>query len=208
MVQVFLEGFFLQASLILALGAQNIFVLESGLKRQHHFLVASLCIFLDYLLVFIGVWGAAEILLKFPILKITVGICGVGFLIFYAFQKIREGFGRKAFESFNKTQVTTRKKAILAALGFTLLNPHVYLDTIVLIGGFSSKYSDFEMRTAFGFGAGTLSLVWFYGLVIVSSFFNKLLHNERAMRVISLMAGIVLLFIGYKLGVDVYSWVK
>ncbi len=208
MKSIFLEGFTLQASLILALGAQNIFVLESGLKRNHHFLIAGLCIFFDFLLTFVGVWGAASVLAKYPSLKIIVGICGVGFLLFYAYQKIKEGLGGAKISFEKSGLLLSRKKAILMALSFTLLNPHVYLDTVFLIGGYSAKYDSFEKRTAFGLGAGSLSTLWFLGLVLISSFFNKLLHSKKAMGRISLVSGIILLSIGIKLGIEVYNWIR
>jgi L-lysine exporter family protein LysE/ArgO len=88
----FIEGFLLQASLILALGAQNLFVLESGLKRQRHLLVALICSICDTVLIAVGVAGAASIFVQVPSLKICSGALGVLFLIYYGVKKILEGF--------------------------------------------------------------------------------------------------------------------
>ncbi|MFN7729672.1 MAG: LysE/ArgO family amino acid transporter, partial [Bdellovibrio sp.] len=124
MLGVFLQGFLLQASLILALGAQNIFVLNSGLRRERHLLVALISSLCDTALIFVGVLGVATFFVQFPILKIGLGALGVGFLLFYGALKLREA--RNGIEiSKTSIQATTVKQTILASLSFSLLNPHV-----------------------------------------------------------------------------------
>lgn len=207
MVSIFVQGFFLQASLILALGAQNIFVLNSGLRRQRHLLVAFVSSVCDAVLIFIGVLGIATFFIQFPILKITLGIVGVGFLLFYGILKIREA--KNGLEiSLNTDQTITIRQTILASLGFSLLNPHVYLDTVVLIGGYSSKFSHLSERFYFGVGASTFSTLWFFSLALLASLGNRLLNNPKAMRMVSLVSALILIALALKLGGDVIAWIK
>lgn len=206
----FLNGFFLQSSLILGLGAQNIFVLESGLKKQRHHLVATVCSICDALLIAVGVIGAATIFVKFPLLKISFGIFGIIFLVYYGARKLYEGITSKKEKldgNFIKGKISA-KKVIMLSLWFSLLNPHVYLDTVVLIGGYSAKYPDINDRMLFGLGASTFSILWFFGLAEFSSAMGRFLKNENSMRYIQVASGIILLFLSYKLSLDVLYWFK
>lgn len=206
MLGIFLQGFLLQASLILALGAQNIFVLNSGLRRQRHLLVALVCSVCDTLLVFVGVLGVATIFVQFPLLKISLGIVGVAFLFFYGILKLREA-RRGSVIALDSAQAATARQAILASLGFSLLNPHVYLDTVVLVGGYSSKFSLALERFYFGAGASAFSAIWFFGLALLASLGSRLLRNPKAMRIVSLVSGLILIVLAIKLGADVWGWI-
>lgn len=202
----FLDGFFLQASLILALGAQNIFVLESGLKKRRQFIVASICSFCDLVLIMLGVLGASSLFLKFPSLKLGIGILGVGFLFFYAVKKLRDGVFPKKLEELSTEVATDLKQVIFLSLSFSLLNPHVYLDTLVLIGSYAAKFKDINNRIFFGLGAGSFSILWFFALAFFSSSMNHLLNNPKTMRFISLISGIILLVLTWKLGLDLTNF--
>lgn len=202
----FFEGFFLQAGLILGLGAQNIFVLESGISRSHHQFVALICSACDLILILFGVLGAATLFIAFPLLKIIFGILGIAFLIFYGVRKLYEAFNKNVISKIKKTQVITLKKTLMLSLGFSLLNPHVYLDTLVLVGGYAAKYPSLKHRLLFGIGASTFSMLWFFALANLSSFMSPVLLRPKAMRIINFSAGCVLTWLGIKLGVDVISW--
>lgn len=207
MISIFLQGFFLQASLIVALGAQNIFVLDSGIRKQNHLLVAFVSSVCDTLLILIGTLGIATFFVRYPFLKITLGIVGVGFLFFYGVKKLMESKGRH--ESFKTSaQVITLRKTILTSLGFSLLNPHVYLDTVVLVGGYSSKFGDVPERFCFGIGASSFSTIWFYSLAILASYAGRVLNDGKALRIVALISGTVLIFLSVKLGGDVLRWVQ
>lgn len=206
MIEILFQGFFLQASLILALGAQNIFVLNSGLRKQRHLLVAFVSSVCDTLLVFVGVLGVATVFVQWPFLKIGLGLVGVGFLFFYGVMKLKEA--KNGFNiSQDFKQAVTAKQAILTSLGFSLLNPHVYLDTVVLIGGYSSKFGLVSERFAFGVGASAFSTIWFFGLSMLASFGSRLLNNNKAMRIVSLLSGVILIILAIKLGADVVTWI-
>lgn len=206
-LNIFLQGFFLQASLILALGAQNIFVLNSGLKKERHLLVAGLSSLCDTLLIFIGVLGVASIFIQIPLLKISLGILGVIFLFYYGILKIKETKSGVAID-LEGAPKSEKKKVIMQTLGFSLLNPHVYLDTVVLIGGYSAKFHNLTERFYFGIGASVFSTIWFFSLVILASFSSRFLKNQIMMKTISLVSGLVLILLSYKLGLEVISWLK
>ncbi len=205
MLQIFAQGFLLQASLILALGAQNIFVLNSGLRRQRHLLVAFVSSICDAILVFVGVLGVATVFVEFPILKIGLGIVGVGFLAFYGLLKLKEAKKGVKIETSSAAAVTTAQ-VVMTSLGFSLLNPHVYLDTVVLVGGYSSKFNPLSERFYFGAGASAFSTLWFFGLAAMASLGSRLLGNQKAMRGVSLTSGLILIGLAIKLGMDVIAW--
>lgn len=208
MMNLFLEGLFLQASLIFALGAQNIFVLESGLKRRFHLTVSFVCFFCDLLLIMIGVAGAATLFSAFPQIKILVGILGVVFLFHYGISKIfgnnQELVDNSESEEFNFKK--SLKQTVILAVTFSILNPHAYLDAFILIGGFSSKYAQMNDRLTLGLGAACFSLIWFLVLSSASSYMKPFLSNPRRMRIVMSTAGLVLVMLSAKLSLDVYSW--
>ncbi|MFT6068432.1 MAG: L-lysine exporter family protein LysE/ArgO [Bacteriovoracaceae bacterium] len=207
-MKYFSDGLFLQASLILALGAQNIFVLESGLKKRSPFTVAAICSFCDFVLIMLGVLGASSLFLHFPYLKIGFGVIGVGFLFFYGLKKLKEGIRPLKLEESKVQTTTSIKKVISLSLAFSLLNPHVYLDTLVLIGSYAAKFPVIKNRISFGLGASFFSIIWFFSLAFFSSSMNQLLNNPKSMRVVSFVSGLILLVLTWKLGVDQLNWIS
>lgn len=206
MSHVFLEGFLLQASLIFALGAQNIFILEAGIRRQHHILVSFVCFLCDYFIIMLGVLGTASLLEKYPQIKIAFGVLGISFLVYYGWGKLRsveQSFSPHETEHKSNTLI----KSILGAITFSVVNPHAYLDGIILIGGYSTKFSELSERVALGSGAAFYSLVWFLVLSSASSTLMTFLGNPRRMRFAMNLSGLILILLSARLGVDVYSWV-
>lgn len=205
MERLFFEGFLLQASLILALGAQNVFVLESGLKRQYPMVVSLVCFLSDFALITLGVIGSASVLTAYPEARIFIGIIGVLFLFSYGWGKI---FTKsEEFQESESTLKMTLKRSILLALTFSVLNPHAYLDAFVLIGGYSAKYELMSDRLTVGVGAAAFSGVWFVILSSTSSLLKPHLSNPFLMRKIMSASGIILILLSGKLGMDVISWV-
>lgn len=207
MPEIFLEGMLLQASLIFALGPQNLFVLESGLKRHFHLTVSLVCFLCDFALIMLGVAGAATLFNHYPEIKIIVGILGVGFLVLYGIGKLRHDDDHHLeFERNGKRSCF--KAAIVSSIIFSVVNPHAYLDGIVLIGGYSAKYSYLPQRIMLGLGAASFSLIWFLVLSIGASFMVPFFQSARSMRVIMGTAGVVLLVMSAKLGLDVFGWIN
>ncbi|MCO4782117.1 MAG: LysE family transporter [Candidatus Cloacimonetes bacterium] len=205
MLSIFIEGFLLQASLILALGAQNIFVIESGIKKQNHILVAFVCFLCDFILVTIGIIGAAKLFVAFPLFKTIIGATGVLFLLYYALLKANEALNPKPEQS-SDSKIISKKQSLISALAFSLLNPHVYLDTVVLIGGYSGKFiSSFE-KLCFGSGVVGFSFVWFLLLAIASQYLKNSLQSNHTMRLFNLTSSIILMYLCYSLAIDVLNW--
>ncbi len=204
MIQVFLEGFLLQASLIMALGAQNLFVLESGMRRHYHLTVSFVCFLCDLTIIMLGVMGAATLFHHFPEFKIVVGVVGIIFLLQYGIGKLRTPKEDVYLSDVLKEK--NLKRSILRAITFSLLNPHAYLDGVVLIGGYSSKYAELPLRMSVGLGAAACSLVWFLVLSSASSKMMPVFQNPRRMRWVMGTAGVCLIILSARLSVDVYGW--
>lgn len=206
MHSLFFEGFFLQASLIFALGAQNIFVLESGLKKQNPLIVSFACFICDLFLIMLGVAGAGTIFSSFSQLKILIGVLGVFFLFQYGISKIfipQTPFSENAEDPLKKSI----KRSILLSVTFSILNPHAYLDAFILIGGYSTKYAELDERVMIGLGAAIFSLTWFICLSSASSLMKPILSNNRSYKMVTICSGLLLLFMSFKLGQDVYGWI-
>ncbi len=208
MLAIVFQGFILQASLILALGAQNLFVLDAGLKKRFPYWVALVCAICDLILVFLGVLGAATLFIMAPWLKVAFGALGVVFLFYHGVRKAREFFKINYDNLISTESGKDFKKTLLAALGFSLLNPHVYLDTVVLIGGYSAKFPSAGERAFFGLGAGTASVIWFFSLAFSAVHLGCFIKNAKAMRWVSLVSGMILLALGCVLGWEVLAWVR
>jgi len=167
----FVAGVLLGASLIIAIGAQNAFVLRQGLLRQHRFPVALFCALSDALLIVAGVAGLGTAISSHPTLMTAIAIAGAAVLAWY---------GIAAF-------------AVLATCaGFTWANPHVYLDTVVLIGSLSSAYPVFDQRMLFGAGAVLASFAWFFGLAYGSRVLIPVFRKPMAWRVLDVAIALVM----------------
>ncbi len=174
MLTAFLPGFALSLTLILAIGAQNAFVLRQGLRLQHVFWVCLTCAVSDALLVAAGVAGFGALAQAVPWFETAMRFGGAAFLIWYGAQNARSAWrGGEALKA-DTAQIQSLRRTIVTLLALTWLNPHVYLDTVVLLGSISAQY---ENRMAFGAGAVTASFVFFfslgYGARMLSPFFAK-----------------------------------
>lgn len=207
MTNLFMEGLLLQASLIFALGAQNLFVLESGIRRHYPVSISFVCFACDLTLIMLGVAGAGTLFSAFPLIKIVVGILGVIFMFQYGLGKLLGPVGAKELNDVLEHKKNL-KRSLMLAVTFSVLNPHAYLDAFILIGGFSSKYALLSDRLLVGLGAAAFSLIWFLVLSGASSVMKPLLCQPSRMRVVMSVAGLFLLFLSAKLGMDVYSWIK
>ena len=198
-----IEGFLLGAGLIVAIGAQNAFVLRQGLKREHVFAVATVCAVSDALLIAVGVAGMGELVKASPDLLTLVTVAGIVFLVSYGavafFRALRPGKLEAAAPTGQGLGAT-----ILTALALTFLNPHVYLDTVVLIGGLSARHEGAAPVT-FALGAAAASVVWFYGLGFGARLLAPLLARPAAWRVLDLGIAIVMWGIAIRLGVEAFA---
>ena len=192
-----LDGFLLGASLIIAIGAQNAFVLRQGLKREFVFTVSLICSLADALLITAGVAGLGTLVRQSPRLVLAVTIAGAIFLFCY---------GLRAFYRAARTEMLYAaeasagrlRTAIAASLAFTFLNPHVYLDTVLLLGGLSGRYAG-PARVAYGAGAALASFAWFFGLGYGARLLAPVFANRGAWQVLEVAIGIVMWAIASRL---------
>ena len=170
-------GFITGLSLILAIGAQNIFVIEQGLKKQYVFLVCLICSFSDLILIFSGILLFHFFHQYFNIfVELTLNICLIIFLIYFIYSKIKS-FSVSANFNIEKKE-TTSAKIILKTLGFTYLNAHVYSDTVFFLGNFSKNFL-FDEKIYFGIGASIASFIFFFYWVIYRYIFQGMLRVTK-----------------------------
>lgn len=185
-------GFIAGAGLIIAIGAQNAFVLRQGLKRRHVGLVAAVCVSGDIALILAGVAGIGALVNEWPALLQALRFGGAAFLAAYGLLAAQRAWrGTSALAPGGSDEADWRR-ALLACLAFTFLNPHVYLDTMVLLGSLSTRYPD-TARWAFAAGACTASLIWFASLGYGARLLLPVFRSPRAWRVLdALMAAFML----------------
>ena len=196
-------GFLLGASLIIAIGAQNAFVLRLGLARQHVLPVVLVCALSDAALIALGVAGLGALVEANRSLLTAVTAGGVLFLLVYgliAFRRAWEGASMRVADG----EGGTLRAALGTVLAFTFLNPHVYLDTVIVLGGLSAQYEG-QDRFFYGLGAVTASFAWFFSLGYGARFLVPLFAKPRAWRVLDVAIGLVMCLIAWKLIGDLRS---
>jgi L-lysine exporter family protein LysE/ArgO len=189
MTAAFLSGFFLGASLIIAIGAQNAFILRQGLLKQHVFILCLICALSDALLIIVGVAGLGRFISGNPMLVQWVTIGGVLFLAAYALKAFVRAFHTESLKV--TSEQTSLTAAIAACLAFTFLNPHVYLDTVVLLGSLSARYEG-QARMAYGVGAALSSFVWFFGLGYGARLLRPIFEKPRSWQVLDVLIGVTM----------------
>ena len=179
-----LLGFFTGLSLILAIGAQNIFVIEQGLKKQYVFLVCLVCSISDLILIFFGIFLFHFFNQFFnPIVEFIFNILLVVFLIHFIYSKIKTHYKEVNFQS--NVSAVSKLNIFLKTLGFTYLNPHVYSDTVFILGNFSKNYL-FNQKLAFGIGASLASFLFFFTLGYLSNYLSKYANDKKIWQIINI----------------------
>jgi L-lysine exporter family protein LysE/ArgO len=182
MLSAFVQGFFVSAALIIAIGAQNAFVMRQGLKREHVLAVVLVCALSDMLLIGLGVAGLGTLVQREPVLLALARWGGALFLAGYGLLAARRAFSDHRLAGGQGEPLSLRA-AILACLGFTYLNPHCWLDTVVLVGSLSAQQPD-GLRYVFGAGAASASVVWFFALGYGARLLAPLFARPLAWRVL------------------------
>ena len=177
-------GFFTGLSLILAIGAQNIFVIEQGLKKQHVFVVCFVCSISDLILIFLGIFLFHYFIQYFnSTIELIFNILLITFLIYFIYSKIKS-FNLKV--NFNEEVLDISKFNIfLKTLGFTYLNPHVYSDTVFFLGNFSKSFILSE-KMLFGIGASIASFVFFFIIGYLSKYLSQYAQSEKVWKLINI----------------------
>lgn len=189
---VFLTGLTLSLSLIVAIGAQNTFVLRQGLRREHVGWVVTVCALLDLTLMTLGVSGLAAALGQHPAALNALGLAGASVLALYAMQALRRALAPGALMANTRGDAVPVKAVLAQTLAISLLNPHVYLDTVVLVGAVGARQPE-EWRGVFLAGAGLGSALWFAALGYGARLLTPWFAQPAAWRVLD---GVVALTMG------------
>jgi L-lysine exporter family protein LysE/ArgO len=177
-------GFFTGLSLILAIGAQNIFVIEQGLKKQHIFLVCLICSFSDFILIFSGIFLFHYFIQYFnSTIELIFNILLIVFLIYFIFSKIKSYSSQVNFN--NEITNISKFDIFLKTLGFTYLNPHVYSDTVFFLGNFS-KNLILTQKIFFGIGASIASFLFFFFIGYLSKYLSKHAQSKKIWKIINI----------------------
>lgn len=197
---VYFNGLILGLSLIIALGPQNIFLIKQGVQKNHPLLSTIVCFISDFMLVCCSVTGLHNLLILRPVLQIWLMALGCCFLLFYAFRALNNAFSTQTRITQHTIQSQNKLQVILLSLGFSLLNPHAIIDSLIIIGGGSSEYPDHQ--NIFLLGVGTSSLLWFSSLTFTATYFSDVLSRATVWKGIELLSGGLMTFIGVKLGIQ------
>ena len=189
-------GFLTGLTLIFAIGPQNVFVIEQGLKKQFIFLVCLVCALSDLILIFLGIFLFNYFSYYFNnVVELILNILLIIFLSFFIYGKIKEIFKFKSLEFKNNVIAQSSFNIFIKTLGFTYLNPHVYSDTVFFLGNFSKSFN-IENKIYFGIGASIASFLFFFSLGYLSKIFSNKLNNRSFWKYINIfiiifMSGIV-----------------
>jgi len=197
----YLQGLMLGAALILPLGPQNAFVLNQGIRRQYHLMTALLCTLSDVALICAGVFGGSALLMQSPWLLALVTWGGVLFLLWYGFGALKTAFSPDIDLENADALRQGRGQIIATMLAVTWLNPHVYLDTFVVLGSLGGQLAEMPKRW-FALGTISASFLWFFSLALLAAWLAPRLRTATAQRVINSLVGLVMWFIALKLAVE------
>ena len=196
-------GFFTGLSLILAIGAQNIFVIEQGLKKQYVFLVCLICSLSDLILIFLGIFLFEYFRSLFTYkIELIFNILLFVFLVYFVINKIRTKYD--SFDINPEKQDISFKNAIIKTLGFTYLNPHVYSDTVFFLGNFSKNFLIIQ-KYYFGIGAAIASFLFFFSLGYLSKLSSNYLQSRNAWKVINLFIMVFMSILALYVLVDIFN---
>jgi L-lysine exporter family protein LysE/ArgO len=183
-MEILLLGFFTGLSLILAIGAQNIFVIEQGLKKQHIFLVCLICSLSDLILIFLGIFLFHYFIQYFnSTIELIFNILLIIFLLHFIYSKIKVYNSSINFNTDTKN--ISKLNILLKTLGFTYLNPHVYSDTVFFLGNFSKNFL-INDKILFGIGASVASFLFFFLIGYLSKFLSKYAQRQNIWKIINL----------------------
>ena len=182
-----LHGFVMGLSLIVPIGAQNAFVLKQGLKQQHVFAICLCCALSDAILISSGVLGFSELVTLHPHWLNIARYLGATFLLLYAAQHFYQVWKGEQRLEISSNEVPSLGKVLFICLGLTWLNPHVYLDTVVLLGSISTQYLDTQLY--FALGAISASFLFFFSLGYAARYLQPIFQRPKAWKILDIVIG-------------------
>jgi len=194
-----IEGFAMGAGLIIAIGAQNAFVLKQGIKGEHRPVIAWICALSDAFLIISGIAGMGYIFSTHPVITKAVSLAGSVYLAWFSFRCFRSAVKGESMDiNGGVSDPLSLKKTVITTLALTYLNPHVYLDTVVMLGGFGAARSP-EIRPFFALGAVSASFTWFFTLAYSGKILSPLFKRQVSWRILDTVIGFVMIYITVKL---------
>lgn len=187
----FLKGIGLGGSLIVAIGSQNAYLLRQALKREFVLTCIAICVICDVVLIGAGVAGMGQLITEAPALLFWIKIAGAGFLFWYGLRAARSALNPGAMTAGDSVPAGDRRTVIAAMLAFSLLNPHVYLDTVVLLGSIGGQQAG-NGRLYFALGAMLASLVWFGSLGLGARYLTPVFAKPRAWQILDGVIALVM----------------
>ncbi|MCA0438020.1 MAG: LysE/ArgO family amino acid transporter [Actinobacteria bacterium] len=184
-------------ALIVAIGAQNAYVLRQGIRREHVGLIVAICAVSDVLLIAVGTLGIGALVTRAPALLEVLRWGGVAYLVWFAATALRSAAGGGSLAAAAGSERVSARRAGLLAASLTYLNPHVYLDTVVMVGNLANQQG--ALRWAFAGGAGTASIGWFTGLGYGARALAPVLDRPATWRVVDVGVGLVMLAVAARL---------
>ena len=198
-MNAFLNGLMIVSGLIAAIGAQNAFVLKQGLMKQHILLVVSLCWLCDILLIGSGIFAVSALASNHPKLSSLLSLSGGIFLLYYGISNLRSAYqGGHSLNPETAGVTTSALKTAAATLAVTLLNPHVYIDTVMLIGG-SAAGLNLSHKIQFFLGAITASFIWFFSIGFGARLLLPLFRRELTWQILDLLIALMMFYLSYGL---------
>ena len=194
-MSAFLSGYFIGLSLILAIGAQNAFVLRQGIKQQHVLLVCTVCALSDAVLIVAGVAGFDQAVTRFPWIEPVARYGGSAFLIIYGIKNFISAVKSTSYLDASGDSESSKYKVLLTCLMFTWLNPHVYLDTVIFLGSISTQYVDTKVQ--FTLGAIIASISFFFSLGYGAKLITPIFRSVTAWRVLDFAMGVLMFALAF-----------
>lgn len=193
----FFKGMGLGAGLIIAIGAQNAFILDKAIRGSHQYVVALICFLVDAILISAGILGVGTYLSSDPQLLLFTKWAGAIFLAYYGLRSFYSVLRPNSLRSSNSSELGLLRIS-LTTLAVSTLNPHVYIDTVLLLGGIGSQYP-IEERYIFGAGAILASFLWFFSLAFGATYLAPLFEKKRSWQLLDFIIGIIMWWIAYSL---------
>lgn len=194
----FLKGIGLGGSLIVAIGSQNAYLLRQALKREFVLTCIAICIICDVALIAAGVAGMGRLITEAPVLLFWIKVAGAGFLFWYGLRAARSAMKPSAMATADNNTPTDRKTVIATMLAFSLLNPHVYLDTVVLLGSIGGQQAG-DGRLYFALGAMLASAIWFSSLGLGARYLTPVFARPEAWRILDGIIAVVMWALAFSL---------
>lgn len=188
----FLHGFIVCFGLIVSIGAQNAFLLKQGILKRHVFWIAFICFFCDVLLMGVGILGLGSLIAQSPTVSLILALVGALFLFTYGSRSFISAYqGTSKLLAETDSPQSGLRKSILITLAITLLNPHVYIDTVVIVGGIGGTLN-FEQKIQFLFGALLCSFLWFFGLGYGAGMLSRYFEKRRTWQILDTLTGFIM----------------